>query len=309
MKQTLLKHVVMASFGAAIVLSGCKTNSATELTAQGSPSAPPPTSSAVPGQGANAARMGAGPAMSPPMAGTVAETMNAGRYTYVLLDTASQKIWAAAHQIAVKVGDKVSLSSGTVMENFHSERLNRDFDEILFVPAITLADKTASKAGTAATAPATASPGVVQAKADMQQQGHPSVKRAADSVDLSGIKKAEGGRTIAEILSSKAELSGKAVKVRAKVVKVSRQIMGKNWLHLQDGTKNGTENDLTITTDALPAVGDTVLVTGVLSTDKDFGYGYKYSAIIENAKVEVESSAQVEKSNATKKPALPKKKG
>ena len=72
-----------------------------------------------------------------------------------------------------------------------------------------------------------------------------------------------------------------------KVVKFSARIMGKNWLHIQDGsgdTVAGT-NDLTVTTNVVAKAGDTVLVSGKLAINKDFGYGYKYDVIIEDAKV------------------------
>ena len=115
-------------------------------------------------------------------------------------------------------------------------------------------------------------------------------KKAVETtdVDLSGITPAEGGQTIAGIFAGKADLAGKPVKVRGKVVKFSPEIMGKNWLHLQDGTGAAGTNDLTVTTGAMVKKGDTVTVSGVLVIDKDFGYGYAYDVIIEDADVTVE---------------------
>ena len=74
------------------------------------------------------------------------------------------------------------------------------------------------------------------------------------------------------------------------MVKFNQQIMGKNWLHIRDGSgeADAKTNDLTVTTGVTAKVGDTVLVTGKLVLDKDFGYGYKYAVIIEDAKVTVE---------------------
>ena len=107
-------------------------------------------------------------------------------------------------------------------------------------------------------------------------------------MDFSGIKKPEGGKTVAELYAEKDKLSGKEVTVRGKVVKFSAGIMGTNWIHMQDGTGGEDANDLTVTTDATVAVGDTVLVKGVLAADKDFGYGYKYAVIVEKSDVTVE---------------------
>ena len=107
-------------------------------------------------------------------------------------------------------------------------------------------------------------------------------------VDLSGITAVEGGQTVATLFEKKAELAGKPVKVRGKVVKFTPEIMGKNWIHLQDGTGAAGNNDLTVTTSASAQMGDTVTISGTLSVDKDFGYGYAYDVIIEDAEVTVE---------------------
>ena len=82
--------------------------------------------------------------------------------------------------------------------------------------------------------------------------------------------------------------NGKKVRIRGQVVKFNANIMGRNWLHLQDGTGAAGTNDLTITSAATVNVGDTILAKGVVTTNKDFGFGYKYDVIIEKADVTVE---------------------
>jgi len=57
---------------------------------------------------------------------------------------------------------------------------------------------------------------------------------------------------------------------------------------VQDGTGAAGTNDLTVTTDAEVQIGDTVLVTGALTLNKDLGSGYKFDVIIEKAQVAVE---------------------
>ena len=110
-------------------------------------------------------------------------------------------------------------------------------------------------------------------------------------MDFTGLKPAKGGKTVAEIYPSSAKLAGKAVTVRGKVVKYNGDIMGKNWLHIQDGTGGVVDNDLLVTTSSVAALGDTVLVEGKVAINQDFGSGYKYDVLIEEAKVTVESSA------------------
>jgi hypothetical protein len=102
------------------------------------------------------------------------------------------------------------------------------------------------------------------------------------------VAKAPGGYTIQEIYAQRTKLAGKEVAVRGKVVKYNAQIMGRNWLHIQDGSGKEGANDLTVTTTTPAKLGDTVLVRGVLATDKDFGAGYKFGVILDNAQITVE---------------------
>lgn len=106
------------------------------------------------------------------------------------------------------------------------------------------------------------------------------------ATSFAGIAKAD--QTVAEIYARQSDLMGTVVNVRGKVVKYNSQIMGKNWVHVQDGTGSAGSNDLTATTADGARVGDIVLVSGTITRDKDFGGGYKYSLIIEDAKVTVE---------------------
>ena len=125
-------------------------------------------------------------------------------------------------------------------------------------------------------------------------EGHPKIDTrgsaapAAPKFDFSKIVKPKGGKTVQEVYQEKVKLNGKRVTLRGKVVKYNEAIMGKNWLHLRDGTGKEPTNDLTVTTQAKTKVGDTVLVEGAVALDKDLGAGYKYDVIIEDAKVKIE---------------------
>ena len=143
--------------------------------------------------------------------------------------------------------------------------------------------------GEAASGEAAAAHGATAAAlADHGMPGHGATSRAPVAVDLSNIKKADGGQTVAELFANKATLVGKEVVVRGRVVKFTPAVMGKNWIHMQDGTGSAGTNDLTVSTSATAAVGNTVLVRGKLSTDKDLGFGYQYDILIEDATVAVE---------------------
>lgn len=207
--------------------------------------------------------------------GKVIETVDAAQYTYVQIDTGSEKIWAAAPRCEVKVGDELQVAQNMPMPGWRSKTLDRDFGLVYFVSEFRRPDGTpVPKAGSEA---ATQSAG----------SGHAAGPRG---VDVGSIEKAEGGLTVAEIYAQKAELKDKEVTLRGKVTKYNPQIMGRNWLHMQDGSgdENAGTHDLTVTTKDEVAVGDVVLVTGTLHLDRDFSAGYKYDVIIEDAKVVVE---------------------
>ena len=256
----------------ALSLSACNNNEP----------APAPEKAATPSTPAPATPQTTNAPISPATpsgtSGKVVETMNSAGYTYVQVDNGTEKIWAAAPEFAVSVGDEVIVPEGMAMNNYHSQTLDRDFPLVYFVESVL---NTSNPASMAPAGDSTQMP-----------EGHPPISglQAPDQVDLSNVAKAEGGQTIGEVYAAKTELSGKEVSLRGKVVKFSPQIMGTNWIHIQDGSGNQAEgtNDLTVTSDATVKMGDTVVVSGVLTLDKDFGYGYKYALIVEGAKVTVE---------------------
>ena len=212
------------------------------------------------------------------ISGSVVETMNALGYTYVLVDVDNEQIWAATPQFAVNVGDLVVVPEGMAMHNYYSQTLDRHFDVVYFVESILNASSaTASTGGT----PQTQMPA-----------GHPPISGmgAAAPAAATDIEKLEGGMSIEEIYAARSDLSGQEISLRGQVVKFSPQIMGTNWIHLQDGSGNPDtgNHDLTVTSNTQLKVGDIVIASGKLTADKDFGHGYVYDLIMENAVVSTE---------------------
>jgi hypothetical protein len=88
--------------------------------------------------------------------------------------------------------------------------------------------------------------------------------------------------TIGKLIADKKSFSGKTIRVKGQVTKINEQIMGKNWVHIQDGTDYQGEFDLTITTGLTFTVGEIIIFQGKISLDKDFGYGYFYKILMED---------------------------
>lgn len=207
------------------------------------------------------------------LGGHVEETMNSGGYTYMRLMIGKDNIWVAVPQMNIKVGDDIVLLPGNKMKNFHSKTLNRTFGTIIFSP------------GPVDGGGSHASMGSNPHTADKKAASHG--KTVAPMDQEIKVEKAQGedAFTIADIYQKADELNDKPVKVRGKIVKVARNIMGKNWIHIQDGTGSVDKYnfDLTVTTSASPQTGDVVTITGTLHKDKDFGFGYHYNVIVEDA--------------------------
>jgi hypothetical protein len=228
------------------------------------------------------------PAAEPLLHGKVLETMRAADYTYVRVARESGQLWAAGPHTAVKVGDTVSFGPGIEMKDFRSKTLDRTFDSIQFVDRIIVSD---GSAASASILPAPAHGDAPDAAPPAQHgSAHGGVKPApAADVDVSGIAKAAGGKTVGEIFDARTVLVGKEVVVRGKVVKSNPGVMGRNWLHVGDGSRGADgANDLTVTTKDTAVIGDTVLVRGTVTTNKDFGFGYRYDVMLEEAKITVE---------------------
>jgi hypothetical protein len=196
------------------------------------------------------------------VSGVVEERLDATDYTYMRLKTADGEVWAAITKSAVKKGEQVTVVNAMPMDGFESKTLNRKFDRIVF--------GTLDEPGAAALT------------------ANPNVSAPADTGKID-VKKAEGpdGTTVAEIFSAKGALKGKDVAVRGKVVKYTPGVMGKNWIHLRDGSgsREQKNDDITVTTADTTALGEVVLVRGTVRLDVDLGAGYAYPVLIENAKL------------------------
>ncbi|MCF6331197.1 MAG: hypothetical protein L3I99_06590 [Sulfurimonas sp.] len=210
---------------------------------------------------------------STPHVAIILETMNATGYTYAKVDEDGAIYWIASPQTNVKVGDTVSYIEQMVMKDFVSKSLDKTFDYLMFASAMV-------------------KPGEAHDHASHVSQPHPVDTKSSSTpntveatVEKISVAKLDGGYNIEELYASKDKLKDKSIKLRAKVVKVSKAIMGKDWIHLQDGTGEGATSDIMLTTkDSTVKVGDIVIVEAIYKTDVDLGYGYFFEVILQEGK-------------------------
>ena len=197
--------------------------------------------------------------------GVVQEVLQATSYTYLKVKEGDRDIWIAVSKRDTEVGETIYFSASLEMKDFESKDLQRTFESIYFVDNITSGEP--RDAGTA--------PQSIETPHRM--------KPVLEQREIS-IEPAEGGITIGELLADADAHAGKTVRIKGQVTKVNRAILGKNWVHLQDGTDASGKFDLTITTQEQVNVGDVVTFEGTIALNKDFGAGYVYEVIMEEAK-------------------------
>ena len=219
--------------------------------------------------------------------GKVVQKLDASRYTYIRLDDgAGNETWAAVPKTKLEIGEQITLKGGTVMRDFNSKTLNRTFDSIIFATGViraagdknaqtqsaTMAGFDVNMSGISAHGLTTQTPG----------SSHPTVPFTKLKVEKST---AQNGYTVAELFAKGASLNKQKVTVKGQVVKINPDIMGRNWLHIQDGTGDPAKNthDLVVTSADIAEKGAIISVEGILAADKDFGSGYRYDVIVEDA--------------------------
>lgn len=188
--------------------------------------------------------------------GTVVDTLDGGGYTYLQVDDTKKKYWVAVEGIKIEKGTEVRFTEELRAKNFESKALNRTFDEIVFASNL-------------------------QHRTNVPEKGNLALIN--EQVKESPYKQKDT-LSVKEAWEKRASLKDKTIAIRGKVVKASPNIMGLNWVHIQDGTGEGSEvGRVVFTSSELPKVGDIVTASGMVRVDKDFGSGYSYKIIVENA--------------------------
>ena len=189
---------------------------------------------------------------STPHSAKILESLESGGYTYMKVQEGKDSYWIAMTQRAVKVGDTIEYTEQGWMKDFHSKTLNRTFDNILFAgeKSATMRDKSLSE--------------------------KPN--------EMNSQYQEKGTISIAELFANRDKYVGKEVVVKGVVTKCSVGIMKLNWVHIKDGSNFSNMDDLVFTsTQDVPKDGEVVYAKGTVVKDKDFGYGYFYPLIVQEA--------------------------
>lgn len=191
----------------------------------------------------------------------VEEAMNTDRYTYLHVTENGNKFWIAIPRKEVQIGGTYYYQGGLLKRNFESKEFNRVFETIYLVADVM----------------------PLSGDSEMISGGTETPDQTDPSTGTFQMDPVEGAVQLSALFSNPEEYQGKRILVAGKCVKVNPMIMGRNWVHIQDGS--GESNDLTVTTNDQVQVGDIVSIEGTIALDKDFGAGYRYDVIMEDARI------------------------
>jgi hypothetical protein len=216
--------------------------------------------------------------------GEVLEVIQVPKYSYLRVGSkGAAGTWVAVATTDLAVGAHARVGDAMKMQGFTSTALKRTFPVIYFG---TLAGAQPGEPRAAGTHANGAAPGAAGAGADQEMK---SAHAPLGAVDVAPVDRAQGpnARTVAEIIAQRTALAGKTVRLHATVVKATPGVLGRTYLHLRDGSGDAAAgtNDVAVTNEATPAVGDTLLVEGVVAVDRDIGAGYRFPTIVEDAKI------------------------
>ncbi|MDH5604725.1 MAG: GW dipeptide domain-containing protein [Cyclobacteriaceae bacterium] len=184
----------------------------------------------------------------------VLEVLPTSNYSYLKVKENDNVFWIATVKGNYLVGEEYIYHDGLLMTDFVSAELNRTFDQVYLISKITPVNRS--------------SPDTAMEKT----KNNTPTKKA----------KVEGTVSLAAIINDPDTYKDQKVRVYGEVVKVNLGIMNRNWIHIKDGTAD--DYDFTITSQSGASVGQTIVFEGTITLDKDFGAGYTYKLIMEEAK-------------------------
>ncbi len=183
---------------------------------------------------------------------------NAGMYTYVEVSENNEDYWVAIPKGNIEIGQTYFYKGGMKMVNFKSTELNKTFDEVWFLQDL------------------------YKDNSSKNNSGH-SQNKTNDLLKI--IQQPENGTSLEKLLSDPESFKNKEIIIKGQVVKINKNILERNWIHLKDGTTFNDKTQITITSKDSASIGDIVTIKGKLILDKDFGYGYVYPVLIENGEL------------------------
>jgi len=189
----------------------------------------------------------------------IKDILPATRYLYLLVQENNDEFWIAVRKMEINIGETYFYYGGLLKTNFKSNEYDKVFDKIYLVTSLVKSD-----------------------------HGNHINEKKLDIKDIKiaktkSIPEIKGSIKISELVRNQKELEGKTVQISGICSKTNPNIMGRNWIHVKDGSLD--DYDLVITSSTYVKEGTQITIKGVVALNKDFGAGYMYKLILENGVV------------------------
>ncbi len=194
----------------------------------------------------------------------VEEVLPTEKYSYLRVKENDEDFWIAIPKTDIEKGGTYYYRGGLKKTNFKSVEYDRVFETVYLVSGVSQDPGMGAMAGS---------------------NPHQNISNTTPVSEDINVGPPPGGIKLAELIKNKTKYDGQVVKVKGVVVKLNNMILNRNWIHIQDASLKNQKADLTVTTDENVAMGDIVTFEGKISLNKDFGAGYKYEIIMEDAQI------------------------
>jgi hypothetical protein len=194
----------------------------------------------------------------------VEEILPTEKYSYLRVKENDEEFWIAIPKKEIEKGATYYYRGGLKKTNFESVEYNRVFETVYLVNDVSQDPGMSGMSG---------------------GNPHQNVSKETSAGQDINVGPPPGGIKLSELINNKKKYEGQVVKVQGRVIKLNNMIMNRNWIHIQDASLKDEKVDLTVTTDENVALGDVVAFEGKISINKDFGAGYKYEIIMEDAHI------------------------
>ena len=198
---------------------------------------------------------------------TVNEILQASRYVYLNVSEGNSKFWIATRKQEIEKGGTYFYKGGLLKTDFESKEYNKVFDTIYLISSLVTRDHSKQVGGL--------NTGV--------QKSAPIVDKEDIPTHTDKVVEHKGSLKIADLVKDPKKYEGSTIQLSGKCVKVNPNIMDRNWLHLQDGSKD--DYDLVVTSNTFVPEGSDITIRGLVVLNKDFGAGYSYELIVENGEL------------------------
>ena len=193
----------------------------------------------------------------------VTEILKTTKYVYLKVKENGEEFWIATRKQNVNIGETYFYKGGLLKTNFESKEHDKVFEKIYLVTSLVQSNHGNTKSSSN-----------LDIKESKQTKNEKSTTNQETKTDRSGSIQ------IAELVENYKKYEGKTVQVSGKCVKINPNIMGINWIHIKDGSKD--DYDLVITSNTFVPEGSMITMKATVTLNKDFGAGYKYDLILEN---------------------------